>query len=504
MNRPLLKAFLSLASAIAGCLGVFPCPALAGSYVVTACSPTTSPGLWAQTNTFPAALTTGNQCGGPAIGPLDGSHTGALYAEDILNSPENIPDGARAGWTFTAPAGTTITAISYYRSLSGYNNWNMPAGLYTADGSALEECRIPWPFVPPATNHCDKPNNQVPVTFTGLTTSSLFLGIKCQLVTGAIACNRGHDPRRESGSVLGARDVVGERRAGAERRGRSSVGGRHGHGRRPRHVRRDGRQRHPAAARAQRHRANDRLRHQRVRLRARATLPAAAERIAEHRHAPRRRRTAHLQPRRHRRGWQQPDRHVTRRPSQKRTCGPATTAPPARIDNHHQAAEDQDHRGDQEGQAARQRLDHTQQGASESAGAPRRATTAPSRTDRASHIRNHKLTVTFTLGRRARSGTTRIAIRSDGASSLRPALTAANRAQDANAARWRGRSIPFPNTVRNPSPSAPGGSSAVGRGCMDADAATTSEAWTQVGRWSVRAKPPSSRRSDPGLFRPGP
>ena len=67
----------------------------------------------------------------------------------------------------------------------------MPAGLYTADGTALEECRIPWPFVPPASIHCDKPNNQVPVTFTGLSTSSLFLGIKCQLVDGAIACITG-------------------------------------------------------------------------------------------------------------------------------------------------------------------------------------------------------------------------------------------------------------------------------------------------------------------------
>ena len=178
---------------------MLPCPALAGSYVVTACSPTTSPGLWAQTNTFPAALATGNQCGGPAIGPLDASHTGALYAEDVLDSPENIPDGSRAGWTFTAPAGTTITAISYYRSLSGYNNWNMPAGLYTADGTALEECRIPWPFVPPATNHCDKPNNQVPVTFSGLSTSSLFLGVKCQLVTArsrALPAERRFMPRK--------------------------------------------------------------------------------------------------------------------------------------------------------------------------------------------------------------------------------------------------------------------------------------------------------------------
>ncbi|MEA2195909.1 MAG: hypothetical protein QOG42_2658 [Solirubrobacteraceae bacterium] len=210
MNRPLLKA-LSLASAIAGCLGVLACPALAGSYVVTACSPTNAPGLWTETNTFPTALSTGNNCGGPAIGPLDGSHAGALYAEDVLNSPANIPDGSHAGWTFTAPAGTTITAISYYRSLSAYNDQDIPSGLYTADGSALEECRIPWPFVPPASIHCDKPNNQVPVTFSGLNTSSLFLGVKCQIVTGALACNGGGAPLHAAkADVYSARVTLSE------------------------------------------------------------------------------------------------------------------------------------------------------------------------------------------------------------------------------------------------------------------------------------------------------
>ena len=209
MNRPLLKV-LSLASAIAGCLGVLACPALAGSYVVTACSPTTSPGLWAQTNTFPTALTTGNQCGGPAIGPLDGSHTGALYAEDVLGSSENIPDGSRAGWTFTAPAGTTIRAISYYRSLSAYNDQNISAGLYSADGTALEECRIPWPFVPPASIYCDKTNNQVPVTFSGLNTSSLFLGIKCELVTGGIACITGGTIHAAKADLYSARVTLSE------------------------------------------------------------------------------------------------------------------------------------------------------------------------------------------------------------------------------------------------------------------------------------------------------
>ena len=192
MRRTLAKALALTATALGG-LGVLPSPALAGSYVVSACSPTTSAGLWAPTNTFPTALRIANQCGGiPAIGPTDGSHTGALYAEDILNAG-TIPDGSRAGWTLSAPAGTTITAISYYRSLHSYVTPNVISGLFTADGAPLEQCKIPWPFVAGSSNQCDKINNQAPVTFTGLNTSSLFLGVMCRIVD-ATSCLAGGAP----------------------------------------------------------------------------------------------------------------------------------------------------------------------------------------------------------------------------------------------------------------------------------------------------------------------
>jgi hypothetical protein len=193
MTRPLRRA-LAVAGASVAVVFALACPALAGSYAVSACSPSTSAGLWAQTNTFPAAFTTGNLCGGPAIGPLDGGDQGALYAEDILNSPAQIPDGARAGWTFTAPPGTTISAISYYRTLAAYNDQDLVAGLFQADGSALEQCRIPWPFLPGDSNTCSKPNNQAPYTFTALNTTSLFLGITCHIVRPVIACGAGGAP----------------------------------------------------------------------------------------------------------------------------------------------------------------------------------------------------------------------------------------------------------------------------------------------------------------------
>jgi hypothetical protein len=158
--------------------------------------------MWTQTNTFPTAFATGNLCGGAAIGPLDGGNQGGVYAEDVLNSPSDIPDGARAGWTFTAPPGTTISAVSYYRSLAAYNDQDLVAGLFQADGSALEQCKIPWPFLPGDSNTCSKPNNQAPYTFTGLNTSSLFLGITCHLVRPVVACGAGGAPLHAARAAL--------------------------------------------------------------------------------------------------------------------------------------------------------------------------------------------------------------------------------------------------------------------------------------------------------------
>ena len=102
----------------------------AGSYTVTACSPTMSAGAWEQVNAFPSALSSANACGGPAIGPLAGGDPGALYGEDLVGATAHSPSGAQAGWTFTAPAGTTITAISYYRSLETGSNGDWVAGLF--------------------------------------------------------------------------------------------------------------------------------------------------------------------------------------------------------------------------------------------------------------------------------------------------------------------------------------------------------------------------------------
>ena len=210
MTRTLGNALLGAATT-AACLAALCAPALAGSYYVTACSPSTSPGLWAAVNTFPTSFTTGNNCGGPAgseVGPLDNSNHGALYAEDTLGSNTNMPDGTRAGWTFTAPPDTTITAIRYYRSLAAYNDRDVSAGLIQADGAVLEECRIETPFG--SSNTCSKPGNQGPVEFTGLSTSSLFFGVICRFVFAGNSCGPGATIHTARASMYSARITLSE------------------------------------------------------------------------------------------------------------------------------------------------------------------------------------------------------------------------------------------------------------------------------------------------------
>ena len=197
-----------LAAACAGCLVTPASPALAGSYVVSACSPSASSGLWAETNTFPTSFTTGNLCGGAEIGPLDGGNQGALYAQDVLGSPTDMPDGARAGWMFSAPGGTTITAISYYRTLAAHGNRHMAAGLFKADGTVLEQCTVEVPLGSPI--DCSKPNDQAPVKFTGLNTSSLFVGVVCRILFAGGGCGAGGTIHAVRAAMYSARVTLSE------------------------------------------------------------------------------------------------------------------------------------------------------------------------------------------------------------------------------------------------------------------------------------------------------
>jgi hypothetical protein len=177
--------------------------AASGSYTVTACSPTTSPGAWQQINTFPSGMTSGNECGGPAIGPLSGGDAGSLYGEDLIGSPVHSPSGAQAGWSFSAPTGTTITAVSYYRSLQTENNGDWVVGLFADNGIALDVCHS-------NPNPCSSPNNQAAVTRTGLSTSGLFFGIECEPVSPDSDCLAGGTEHDAQADMYSAKVTLSE------------------------------------------------------------------------------------------------------------------------------------------------------------------------------------------------------------------------------------------------------------------------------------------------------
>ncbi len=177
MSKTALTHIPVVFASVLALLLVLAATAFAGSYTVSACSPFTTPGPWSEVNTSPGALTVGDMCGGPAVGPLGAGNQGSLSAQDNTEAPgTHIEGGARAGWSFTVPLATTVTAVSYYRSLEAQKD-DLVAGLFEADGTPLETCAATFQ------NHysCSTPNNQVAASFSGLATSGLFFGVECQL-----------------------------------------------------------------------------------------------------------------------------------------------------------------------------------------------------------------------------------------------------------------------------------------------------------------------------------
>ncbi len=138
-------------------------------------------------DTFPSGLTVGNMCAGPATGPNEPqappTDEGALFAEDSTNTTADIPNGAEAGWSFTAPTGTSIVGLGYYRSLDAHQEPDLIPGLWSGEGTTIESC--------PATfeDHyeCSLLNNQPPAIGV-LNVSSLFFGVRCDLLDGGEYC----------------------------------------------------------------------------------------------------------------------------------------------------------------------------------------------------------------------------------------------------------------------------------------------------------------------------
>jgi hypothetical protein len=174
----------ALAAVVAGAALTAAVPAAAeasGTYQVTACSPTSSSGAWTQVNTNTAGMTAGNQCGGPADGNNQTGTSGTLYGEDTEGGTF-VTSGSKAGWDFTAPAGTVVTGVTYYRNLATEpSDWE--AGLFAANGAPIDICESD-----PDT--CSEDANDLATVLTGLDTTGLFFGVYCNS-TSPFTCQGG-------------------------------------------------------------------------------------------------------------------------------------------------------------------------------------------------------------------------------------------------------------------------------------------------------------------------
>ena len=198
MRRPLrrLAVACALALGMTGGSAFSAPPAVAGSYTVTACSPTTSAGAWQPVNTDPTSIATGNHCGADgtqAIGPnptLGPTETGALYSQDILGTAEP-PDQSTAGWQFTAPSGTVITAVSYYAAWETDGDGWM-SGMWVDGNPIASNCVTNIQHSSP----CPAPSgpfqasqSQAQQVLTGLDAQTLLFGVGCRQVEGIPGCH---------------------------------------------------------------------------------------------------------------------------------------------------------------------------------------------------------------------------------------------------------------------------------------------------------------------------
>jgi hypothetical protein len=142
-------------------------------------------------------MSTGNECApGDVAGPSNPlfPDVGALYGQDIEgNSADQAASNTYAGWQFTAPSGTAVSAVNYWSAFETYTGaayWM--AGLFTAPGTPA------GPICTAAQAGCavteTNPNSwdvgPVENDFAGLDAPSVFFGVYCD-APGPDVCTPG-------------------------------------------------------------------------------------------------------------------------------------------------------------------------------------------------------------------------------------------------------------------------------------------------------------------------
>ena len=166
----MIRTLLALAALFAAC-AVAGGTAFAGTYQVGACAapaPLVN-NSWQPFNNSPTYLETSPNCGSEDVTGGSASTSG-LAATDILDLSTNVPEGATAGWQFTAPSGDTISTISIDRDLYRQAEGWLPQ-IVEADGSPLpgEACS--------SNGDCEISGE---ATHTGLDTTSLAIELVCE------------------------------------------------------------------------------------------------------------------------------------------------------------------------------------------------------------------------------------------------------------------------------------------------------------------------------------
>jgi hypothetical protein len=174
-------ACLAVVLAVAGAADV----AVAGEYQLHANC--TAPGgvnhLFVASSTDTTSYTTSEEC------PTTGGRDGGIHVGETLHSPRpQIAGGAHAEYTFTALPGTTITGISYRRSLGQLGDNDVIPGLRDATGALVGN---EWCQYPNGDFSCSRGSESIgvaPTDIVGLNTTALAFGLLCVPQAPAISC----------------------------------------------------------------------------------------------------------------------------------------------------------------------------------------------------------------------------------------------------------------------------------------------------------------------------
>jgi hypothetical protein len=195
MRRTLLALAMGLVASAIVVAGT----AFAGSYQVSACAGTTPlvNNSWTPFNSDPTQLEIPPaHCG---INEITGakSETSGLAAADVLEPSAQTPQGAVAGWTFSAPSGDTISAISMNRDLFEDGEGWLPQ-IVDNTGTPLPEPEETCPY---NGSGCELSGA---ASHTGLDATSLTIEVLCDPTPPFGACGNGsflHDARVELNSA---------------------------------------------------------------------------------------------------------------------------------------------------------------------------------------------------------------------------------------------------------------------------------------------------------------